>query len=112
MAKDYEVTWGWQSPSLNRWIGPGTEYLVPKLTDEEIEHAKAQGFIREVDLPAGIKSIREAQLQQDEKQQDAARQIQRDEAKRSARAVEEAQEASGRGPIARTPRNQSQGGTR
>src|SRR5213075_2608067 len=112
MAKDYEVTWGWQYPSLNRWIGPGTEYLVPKLPDEEIAHAKAQGFIREVELPAGIKSMRELQEQQDEKMQDAAQQMQRDEAKRSARGVEESQEASGKGPIARVPRNPSQGGTR
>lgn len=104
MAKDYEVHWGWQSPSLNRWISPGTAYLVPKLTDEEIAHAKAMGYITEVALPAGVKSVRDAQLKQFEQVMDAEDQQRKDEAKRSAKAIEQAQDESGSGPIARAPR--------
>ena len=101
MAKDYEVLWGFQCPSLDRWISPDTAYLVPRMADKELDHAMAQGYIREVTLPAGVKSIREAQAKADDDAKAREQAIRKDEEKRSARAIEEAKEESGSSPTAR-----------
>lgn len=61
MAKGYEVLRAFNSPSLNRWITRDTAHLVPKLSDGELSHALKTGAVREVALPAGTKTVAEAQ---------------------------------------------------
>jgi hypothetical protein len=101
MAKDYEVMWGFQCPSLDRWISPATAYLVPRMSDDELAHYKANGYVREVILPAGIKSIQDAAEQADDRATAAQEEQRKDEAKRSAKAIERAKEEGGTGSMSK-----------